>query len=354
MEMTFEEWSAQKNKSKDIKLLRALESKESYLLTVVDELDWAIETCQQRMPDTYSKLNAENVTRTIHCGAAMHILATGYGRAAKMSALNTQREANKCFAGLLCIAPVNGGTEMLDGYGGYRVPKPKSSGSKGFRLWSPRRGDRVGVNPEAAAAAKEAEKAEKAAKTDVIRQHEDNLGSRRKLRFSRRRSSAAAESTEGESFRSDTSYSDPAPPPPPPPRPASAQPPAPRRASRWRPGTGGGSQKFLSSKPAAERTWSYVDSYSRMQGPFAESQIKQWIARGDLPANLQMIPGNGSGGQEFRPLSHWLSVRSLVSATKTANEQDEIGQLAVSDFSTAGRNSSSLGRRDSRTLELRK
>ena len=91
-----------------------------------------------------------------------------------------------------------------------------------------------------------------------------------------------------------------------------------------------------------------------MQGPFAESQIKQWIARGDLPANLQMIPGNGSGGQEFRPLSHWLSVRSLVSATKTANEQDEIGQLAVSDFSTAGRNSSSLGRRDSRTLELKK
>ena len=51
------------------------------------------------MPDTYSKLNAENVTRTIHCGAAMHILATGYGRTAKMSALNTQREANKCFAG---------------------------------------------------------------------------------------------------------------------------------------------------------------------------------------------------------------------------------------------------------------
>ena len=54
---------------------RALESKESYLLTVVDELE-AIES-QQRMPDTYSKLNAENVTRTIHCGAAMHIARAG-------------------------------------------------------------------------------------------------------------------------------------------------------------------------------------------------------------------------------------------------------------------------------------
>ena len=130
----------------------------------------------------------------------------------------------------LCIAPVNG---TRDHRWLWRVsgPKAEEQRQQGFRLWSPRRGDRVGVNPEAAAAAKEAEKA---AKTDVIRQHEDNLGSRRKSRFSRRRSSAATESAEGDSFRSDTSYSDPAPPPPPPPRPASAQPPAPRRASRWR------------------------------------------------------------------------------------------------------------------------